>query len=177
MVKTNGIVMLGDSRFEWGNWPALLSRCDISNCGAAGDTTAGILQRIASAVPNDHVTCVIQAGVNDIANGETPETVLGNCQRILSYLLRVRHARVILTSIILAGRERAGLNDNISECNRALSQLADEMGVDWLDLNAALSPGGKLAEEYSEDGVHLNGNGYEQLCRALVPFLPVESTD
>ncbi|MEO5721257.1 MAG: GDSL-type esterase/lipase family protein [Chthoniobacterales bacterium] len=175
--RTPQIVFLGDSRIEWGAWPELLKRADILNRGIAGDTTSGILQRLRAAVPNDGGMCLIQAGVNDLSQGFAPEKVVANFGSILDYLRAEKRAHVIITSVILVGQERSDLNGVINDCNRRLAQLAAARGARWLDLDAVLSARGYLAREYSEDGVHLNAEGYEQLCGALAPLLPAEAVD
>ncbi|MDQ6940702.1 MAG: GDSL-type esterase/lipase family protein [Verrucomicrobiota bacterium] len=172
MGHTKNLVFLGDSRIEWGDWPELLGRTDISNRGIAGDTLPGILRRMRSSVPDDESVCIIQAGVNDLVKGARASVVVAGYRELAQYLLKEKKARVILTSIILVNEERTRLNQLIMECNRELSRLAASEGMEWLDLGPGLSPSGYLSPEYSEDGVHLNANGYAQFSRALAPLLP-----
>ncbi|MDQ2919720.1 MAG: GDSL-type esterase/lipase family protein [Verrucomicrobiota bacterium] len=172
MGHTKNLVFLGDSRIEWGDWTALLARDDISNRGIAGDTLPGILRRMHSSVPDDGGVCIIQAGVNDLANGARSSAVVADYRELAQYLLKEKKARVILTSIILVNEERTRLNQVITKCNQELSRLAASSGMEWLDLDPTLSPRGFLLPEYSEDGVHLNANGYAQVSRALAPMLP-----
>jgi lysophospholipase L1-like esterase len=177
MGGTKKIVFVGDSRIEWGAWTEMLARGDISNRGIAGDTTSGVLDRLRSSVPTDGVVCVVQVGVNDLSRGLPVATVLAHYQSILTYLLRERRAQVILTSIILVRQDLSELNKRIAECNRRLSELGSSMGAIWLDLNEELAPLAYLAGEYSDDGVHLNAKGYDQICRTLRPLLPAEATN
>ena len=172
MGHTKDLVFLGDSRIEWGDWPELLARTDISNRGIAGDTLPGILRRMRTSVPDDGVVCIIQAGVNDLNNGARTSSVVADYAELAQYLLKEKKARVILTSIILVDEERTRLNQVITQCNRELSQLAATTGMGWLDLDPILSPRGFLSPDYSEDGVHLNANGYAKFSRALAPLLP-----
>jgi lysophospholipase L1-like esterase len=172
MGHTKNLVFLGDSRIEWGDWPELLGRADVSNRGIAGDTLPGILRRMRSSVPDDGIVCVIQAGVNDLVKGARSGEVVAGYRELAQYLLKEKKARVILTSIILVNEERTRLNQVIAECNRELEQLSATTGMEWLDLGPTLSPRGFLSPEYSEDGVHLNADGYAQFSRALAPLLP-----
>ncbi len=165
------IVFLGDSRFEDAQWSELLERCDVANRGIDGDTTNGMVERMRLSVPNEGVTCVIQAGINDLSKGASVDAVIANYGRILDYLLADRHARVVVTSVILSGREYGSLNAKLTHLNRALAQLASSRGVVWLDLNQALCPDGFLPADYSNDGVHLNGPAYARLGSVLVPVL------
>jgi lysophospholipase L1-like esterase len=170
--QTHPIVFLGDSRIEWAEWSELLGRDDISNRGISGDTTAGVLDRLPTSVPTAGIVCVIQLGVNDFFLGASVEQVIGNYRRILDYLLQQKQARVVLTSIVLARGANDHLNEPITACNQQLASLAASTGATWLDLNATLSPNGYLAEEFSADGVHFNGRGYQTISGLLAPLLP-----
>lgn len=171
------IVFLGDSRIERAEWSELFARSDISNRGISGDTTGGILKRLATSMPNDATLCVMQAGVNDLELGVPIETVLANQEEILRYVIEQRHCRALLTSILLVDRDRAALNARISECNRRLAQLVETLGAGWLDLNRSLAPEGYLASEYTNDGVHLTGKGYLRMRDALAPLMPPSSAE
>lgn len=173
--ENRSIVFLGDSRVEGAEWSELFNRCDISNRGISGDTTAGILKRLSTSMPNDAALCVIQVGVNDLTRGVPTETVVANYERILRYLTQERHCRVVLTSVLLVRQERIATNAQINECNRALAELAARMEAQWVDVNALVAPDGFLLPACSTDGLHLNGKGYLRMRDALAPYLsPVQ---
>ncbi|HEX8280537.1 MAG TPA: GDSL-type esterase/lipase family protein, partial [Chthoniobacterales bacterium] len=170
------IEFLGDSRIEDGNWSELLDSCHVSNRGIGGDTTSGIVERLASTGGAEGGWCVIQAGINDLSQGGTIETVADNYRRIIDHLVQSARMRVLVTSVILVGNEHAALNAKIAACNRALAEVAAARGSVWLDVNQALCPRGFLSPEYSNDGVHLNGKAYLQLRDLLAPILTAEQT-
>jgi lysophospholipase L1-like esterase len=89
----------------------------------------------------------------------------------LSDLKTRSHASVIITSIILAGQSHADLNPSITECNARLERLAASRGAVYVDINPQLCSEGILSAAYSNDGVHLNGEGYKQVCSVLTPYL------
>lgn len=169
--KTRKIVFLGDSRIECAEWSELLGTSEISNRGISGDTTAGILRRLPASLPDNGVLCIIQAGVNDLSNGYSVDFVINQYRDILNYLLVQKHSRVIVTSIILVGENHPSLLAPINECNRKLQSLASSAGADWVDFNPSLCADGFLPAQYSNDGVHLNGGGYEVLVKVLAPHL------
>ena len=171
MKEARPIIFLGDSRVEWGDWAELFGRCDISNRGISGDTTAGVLERVRVSVPNDNALCVMQVGVNDLLHGVGPEAVVRNYQGILEFLVREKHARVVVTPIILVTADWADLNRAITETNRQLASLASTAGAEWVDVNASLAPSGFLTPDCRADEVHLNGYGYKLMRDALLPYL------
>jgi lysophospholipase L1-like esterase len=171
LAKTQNIVFLGDSRVEQAEWSELFARQDISNRGINGDTTVGVLQRLRTSVPGDISLCVIQLGVNDLGEGCSVEFVVSRYGDILSDLMTRVHAKVIVTPVILVGQNRTNLNPAIIECNLKLERLAANHGALWVDINRPLCPDSILSASYSNDGVHLNGEGYKQVCNLLAPYL------
>ena len=170
--QTRPVVFLGDSRIEWADWGELLNRDDISNRGISGDTTSGIVNRMRTSVPTNAVVCVIQAGINDFSLGASVEEVVANYRQILEYLLKEKQARVVLTPVILVGPDKDHLNRLIHPCNAQLAEIASASGVTWVDLNRALAPEGFLLPRFSDDGVHLNPEGYRAIADLLGPAIP-----
>jgi lysophospholipase L1-like esterase len=171
IAKTRRIVFLGDSRVEGAEWSDLFDRQDISNRGISGDTTTGVLRRLRTSIPNPISLCVIQLGVNDLSKGCPVESVISNYADILNDLMTRVHASVIVTSIISTRQPHDGLNPAIRECNRQLEQLATRRGALFVDINGPLGADGMLSATYSNDGIHINGEGYQQVCGILAPYL------
>lgn len=166
------LVFLGDSRIEGAEWSELFQRSDISNRGISGDTTAGMLRRLTTSMPNEATLCVLQAGVNDLELGVPVDRVVSNYEQIMRYVIDQRHCRAVVTSILRVDKNRAALNARVNDCNQRLAQLTTRAGADWLDLNLLLAPDGFLAPEFTNDGAHLNGKGYVRMRDALAPLLP-----
>lgn len=170
--KTRRIVFLGDSRIEFGNWAELFDRCDISNRGIGWDTTTGIMRRLPTAIPSHVELCVIQAGINDLLQGCSPDFVVSKFGEILEDVITRTKSKVIVTSVILLGRDRAALNPKIAVCNQHLAVRCSELGAVFVNINSLLCPGGFLPADYSHDGIHLNWEGYRQIRSALEKHLP-----
>jgi lysophospholipase L1-like esterase len=166
------IVFLGDSRIEEGRWEELLGRQDVSNRGISGDATTDILDRLDASIPEAPALCVVQAGINDLNRGTAITRVVENYKQILNFLTNKRQTDVILTSVILADERHPELNSRIVELNSRLSQLVDNKGIRWLDLNASLSPSGHLEGRFTNDGIHFNAEGYKAIARRIAPLLP-----
>ena len=64
-------------------------------------------------------------------------------------------------------------NDRIRSANAAVKKLAEEMGARFIDLNAGITDeNGELKAEYTIDGMHMYGDGYVPVLKALLPYLP-----
>jgi lysophospholipase L1-like esterase len=59
----------------------------------------------------------------------------------------------------------------IRQLNLRLARLASER-VTFVDLTGALSGDGGLKDEFTYDGVHLNGEGYRLWKAAIASFMP-----
>jgi acyl-CoA thioesterase-1 len=73
----------------------------VSNAGINGDTTAGMLRRLGSAVPNGTQLVILQPGNNDRRKGVGEERT-GNISTIVGRL-QARGIKVIVAERILAG--------------------------------------------------------------------------
>jgi lysophospholipase L1-like esterase len=168
---TADVVMLGDSLTDWGNWHELLPNHNLINRGIAGDTSSGVLARIAEVIERKPKLVVLMIGVNDILEGSSPEAVTQNIRRIVRSL-QEKQIRVILQSVVLMSPgvgSRA--NPHIARLNRLLHTTAAEESIRFLDLNPTLAPSGTLHPDVTRDGLHLAGRGYVLWAEALRPLL------
>ena len=63
-------------------------------------------------------------------------------------------------------------NARISEANKAVAALAEELRATYLDVNAGITDeNGNLKEEYTIEGMHMYANGYKPVFDTLRPVL------
>lgn len=62
------------------------SRTSVRNAGVSGDTSAGMLSRLSSAVPEGTKVVILQFGGNDMRRGITPQQRAGNIASIQQQL-------------------------------------------------------------------------------------------
>lgn len=63
-------------------------------------------------------------------------------------------------------------NENIIKINENIKQICDELGCTYVDIHSSLlDSNGYLSVEYSDDGLHLNENGYAIWTSILKPLL------
>jgi lysophospholipase L1-like esterase len=155
------VIMLGDSITEGGNWHELFPGVPILNRGIAGDTSAGVLNRLDEVMGRRPKIVFLLIGINDLQAGVPISTIRANIGSIVGALAQ-KQIRVVLHNVLYAGPNyRAGLNDKVSELNRSLSDLCASPSVSCLDLNRLLSDGEALSPSFSLlDGLHLNSAGY-----------------
>lgn len=126
----------------------------------------------------------INIGSNDL---NLPGDTLGNLKRNYTALLqRIRTALPECKITLLAfypclqpspdapvqpGRIPRTM-ENVNRANEIVRQIADEMGLGYLDLNAPLlDEDGYLKKELSTDDIHFSSAGYELVLDQLVEYL------
>jgi lysophospholipase L1-like esterase len=164
------LVMLGDSITAGGAWTQRFPQANIVNLGVDGDTSAGIMSRLDDIVAREPRVVFLMVGVNDLLRKVPVSLVESETQFIVSRLLQYR-IRPIVQSTLLLARDEAGINGQIQLVNDRMREWCTERKVTFVDLNAALSSGGRLRPELSDDGLHLNSRGYAVWAELISSYI------
>ncbi|UTV30576.1 GDSL-type esterase/lipase family protein [Photobacterium atrarenae] len=164
------IVMFGDSITEWGVWSEMFPGIKLANRGLAGDTTRGMLCRIDTTLQLQPKQVFVMAGINDLAQDETVDAVLGRYEEMLG--IWQQHAiEPVVQSTLHVGSRLASLNSSVTLLNQRLRQTCRARGIPFIDLNAVLSDRQQLLDEYSRDDLHLNAVAYQKWQQIIEPLL------
>jgi len=173
---TDKVIFVGNSITENGNWNELLQSDEIVNRGIAGDFSSGILKRIDQYI-NDRPRCIIlMDGINDIMLEIPLDTIQGRYARIISKIQQA-HIPVIVQSTLYVDKNTdvhnytTSINHNVDALNKFLSEYCKARNIQFIDVNAVLQSNGCLASNYTDDGVHINGDAYEKWAKLLKPHL------
>lgn len=153
------VVMVGDSITDGAEWSELFPEVSISNRGIGGDTTAGVLNRIDSILGTNAKKVFLLIGFNDLRKDVPIETVFSNYIEIVRKLLDAEMTPYIQSTILARGHY-ARINKKIKILNSKLKAYAESKDLVFIDLNGILAASGNMSQDYTNDGVHLNGNGY-----------------
>jgi len=163
--------MLGDSITEFGLWDEWFPDLPIANRGVGGETSAQVLTRLQSAIHRPRAVFLL-IGTNDLAFDVPAAETASN---VASILRAIEHDSPGTPVIVQSVMPRAlAFRDEISGLNRRYRELIDAEAdhVRYLDLWPSLAtPDGALRRELTEDGLHLNGNGYARWVVALQPVI------
>ena len=155
----------------------------VYNRGISGDTSDRLLERLeCNALNISPKNLVILIGTNDLGIGVPPEYILKNIQEILQRTQTLcPNTNIVLQAIYpvnshlsIIARQMVSKRSNkkILAINEELHKIALESKVQWLDLTKVLSDEkGRLAKEYSFDGLHLNVQGFEIVSENIIPLL------
>ena len=115
---------------------------------------------------------LIAAGINDLRAGESPERVAQELAD-LARELRVASAQSSITVLsvlpLAAGAALTGpvTPDSVAETNRLVQASAGPGVFTFVHHGTLLADRDGLAEEYTDDGLHLNASGLERLHQFL----------
>jgi lysophospholipase L1-like esterase len=184
---TIDVYFVGDSiTRRWGalDYPALLAHWretffgwNAANFAWGGDRTQHILWRLDNGEldgPTPRVI-VVQAGANNIGNRPGDNARADDIARGIKAIVdrcrtKVPGAVVVLTAVFPRGDP--ALLPEIARINTTIAGFADGTAVRFLNINAGLAgPDGTMLESVSDDGLHLNLNGYRVWAAGLTPIL------
>ncbi len=160
---TNNLsIMVGDSLSMWFPKDKLPSGKLWLNQGISGDTSTGVLRRLSAFSKTRPDVIYLMAGINDLRQGASDETILRNHRRIVRRLREDHPLTQIIVQSILPTRLPTVSNNRIRKINLSLGVIAKEEGANYLNIhNWFADSQGNLRQDLTTDGLHLSLNGYE----------------
>ncbi|WP_419465707.1 SGNH/GDSL hydrolase family protein [Aliivibrio fischeri] len=162
------LVLFGDSITEWGPWQDVFTHIPHVNRGIAGDTTFGMLRRIETTLAVQPKLITIMAGINDLSQGFSVDSVFDNYTKILAYWQR-NNCEILVQSTLFCGQKLVHLNAQVAELNGRLVTYCQQHQINYLDVNAVLCPNQFLSNEFTCDDLHLNARAYSTWINLLQP--------
>jgi lysophospholipase L1-like esterase len=178
-IAAGKIIMLGNSITAECNWSELLDNPNILNRGIIADGTDDILNRLDPIIASKPSKIFLLIGVNDLAF-TPPQYIIDNYEKIIGRIVqKTPETRLYLESIlpIHNNLRRNGMkNEDIDTVNQGIQNIAKKYNLTYIDINAKFknTEGGDLKEQYSLDGIHLNGEGYLLFKDIIKPYLATD---
>ncbi len=173
-IKDGSVIMLGNSITASCNWSELFGVDNVINRGIGGDTTEGILGRIEFLKTCNPDAVFLLIGTNDLSKGKTPDEILINYKKIVSRIRKYNPELDLFIQSVLPINEKYFLlppkydNKKIKLLNRMIKKLEGDK-VTYINLfDNFLDSSGNLKSEYSNDGLHLSGTGYQRWKNILI---------
>ena len=165
----NEIIFLGNSISDGGEWHELFGDSRMKNRGISGDVTEGILFRLKMITRLKPAKIFLLIGINDLARGKSTEYILNNYRKIVTQIQSESPGTQLYVQSILPVNEafnqfrnHCNKTDSVLVINKSLQQMAEEMDYTFVDIFTPFSDHDKkLRKDLTEDGLHLNGRGYQ----------------
>ncbi len=178
------MIFIGDSITDLYKLDAHYSSLPLAayNRGISGDNTSGVLKRLETSVfALEPSNVVLMIGTNDMGTGQSDGQILEKYEKIVKEITeRLPEARLFCMSVIpqnytrpyVSKEELDILNAQILRINSEIEAVSEKHGAEYIDLHSHLTDeSGLLKEEYTEDGLHLDNEGFEVWTRVLLPRL------
>jgi lysophospholipase L1-like esterase len=138
----------------------------VVNQGMDGDSTRGMLERFSRNVESEKPALVlIWGGINDLYSRYPMEDVFSNIVELVKRTKAINAVPIVLN---VAPAGSVHFNDTIKELNMLTEGYCGEKDVKLIDVFSLLvDDEGKLAAEYSNDGVHISDRAYQKLIPVL----------
>ena len=141
------------------------------NRGIGGDTTLGVIKRLdVSVYQLAPKNLVLMIGINDINCGREIADIAADYKTIVkSVKERLPQTAVYCVSVLpmsdkitqLVQIDLDGQNQKVESLNVYIRSVCEEYDCRYVNLNArSKDENGRLIGEYTDDGIHLNANGF-----------------
>lgn len=147
--------------------------------GDSSYTTSDLLSNMKGMVYDFNPSIIfLEFGVSDFNDDIEVEEYLSNYQRIIENIKSYRpNATIYVESLYPINKEISNYdedvleynirNDTIVTINKKIKNLAKEEKVNYLDLYTCLLKDNQLNSDYTNDGVHLNHEGYYEILNKI----------
>ena len=166
------IIFLGDSITEGGEWNELFANPNVKNRGINGDIIEGVMKRLDEVVSSKPKKIFLMIGLNSLIDHRPPK--IGELYRELvqTILKRSPETTLYLQSILPINelvRKTMVDNQDVIAINESIQKTAAEFGLEYIDLHAVFKDNnGRLKNEFTSDGIHLNGAAYMHWKNAII---------
>lgn len=172
-IDTNDIIMLGDDYMDRGIWEAFFANRDIKNRGIALDATPHVLYRIDQIAGQAPKKIFVSVGFRDVLHGSQADSVVINIKEIM----RRAHKLSPKTSLYYLGTLPTGNMTpeqmaEVKEINIQIAANAEAGKYTYVDVPAVITgENGTISDQYTWNGVNLNGAGYEAYAKAIEEYI------
>lgn len=174
------IIFLGNSITNGGEWAELLGNPHAKNRGISGDTTQGVLDRLSTITKGKPSKIFLLIGTNDLSRGKSVDEVAKNVAKIVERVKRESPATKLYVQSVFPVNPKfnkflghMNRQKDIAVLNAKIKAIAARHGVTYIDVYKSLvTPSTDVMNpEYTNDGLHLLGKGYQKWVDVLKPYL------
>ncbi len=169
-ITPNDIVMIGNSLTEnGGDWSKRLEITNVRNRGISGDDALGIYNRIDEIIQGKPKKIFLMCGINDVSHNLTTDSIVKMIDKIITKIQKESpKSKLYLQSVLPINesyeryKRLEGKTNQVPEINTELEKLSKLYKITFLKLFPLFvdKDTNVLRKELTNDGLHLNENGY-----------------
>lgn len=173
-------LFLGDSITDFYDLDKYYDGLPVVNSGISGNTTEDILDDMKNRVYDYNPSKVfLLIGTNDLIHDISVDDITSNIEKIISeikdnkpqveiYVESIYPVNDNLDEDMVSNRN----NDDIMKINEKIKKYCDDNNYTYINMyDKLLDDDGNFIEEYTDDGLHPNENGYEIITKELKKYL------
>lgn len=178
-VYETDIIMLGNSITAGGEFAELFNNPNIKNRGISGDVVDGIRKRLAPITSGRPAKIFLLVGINDISHNLTPVQIAEKYDLLVKEILSASPSTALYIQSVMPidnsfkrYKNLLGRQHNIPLLNTELQKIAGNYNCTYIDLWPAMADkNGNLRKNFTNDGLHLTGEGYRAWAELLKPYI------
>jgi lysophospholipase L1-like esterase len=170
-IKGN-IIFLGDSFVDRFNLNEFFPGKNILNRGIGNDDSRSLLARLNDNAINAHPKKIyIFIGTNDIIHKIPESETISNLEKIYKKIITNKITLNVI--FLLPVRKTSGINNKkITLLNEHIFQLCKKLNIRYFNVyEKFIDEEMELRKELTNDGLHLNGNGYLVFVKYFKSFI------
>lgn len=179
-VSKSDIVFLGNSITHYGEWNEIFNNKRVKNRGISGDIVQGVFDRLDPILKGNPKKIFLLIGINDVSHNVSADSVVRGIAKIASRISKESpRTKLYIQSVFpvsdifgkfLGTTVQGGV---VIEINNGLKRLCEDKGLTYIDVYSVLksTDSEKLNPKYTNDGLHLLGEGYMVWKKVLEKYI------
>ncbi len=163
------IVFLGNSITDGCEWSELFNDSNIKNRGISGDIVQGVYERLDPIIKGHPKKIFLLIGINDVSHDLKADTIVRAIEKVVVKIKKESPKTKLYVQSVFPVNEDFGKylgatkkGGEVIEINASLRQMCKQRKVKYIDVYTHLvaKESGKLDPKFTNDGLHLLGEGY-----------------
>ena len=140
---------------------------EILNRGIGGDVVEGVAKRLEFLKTSEPAALFLMIGINNMNRGDPNDEIFLEYKLLVEKIKKYNPSTKLFLHSILPINKKSFIgipiasNENIEALNQNIQKLAGNLDIVYVDLfSHFLNSERELDKKYSNDGLHINGEGY-----------------
>lgn len=179
-VSSKDIIFLGNSITNGGEWAELFGNKHVKNRGISGDVCMGVYDRLDAVLKGKPAKIFLLIGINDVSRGTAADTIVQQIAMIAEKIKKDSPKTRLYLQSVLPVTDHYGMFaghtsrwQEVEKINKGLIRLAEKEKLTYVDLYSHFvdAETGKMNIDYTNDGLHLLGEGYLKWVEIVKPYI------
>ncbi len=179
-IDSTDIVFLGNSITNGAEWHEIFKNPNLKNRGISGDICQGVYDRLETITAGKPNKIFLMIGINDISRGTSLDSIANGVGKIVDKIMDDSPNTKIYIQSVLPLNDETGMFDGHTKrhaeipcLNKKLEVLAESKNATYVDLYShfIIPETTKIDLKYTNDGLHLLGEGYVKWAEIINPLV------